>query len=106
MTAKEFILNMPNKINPEAMEGKGDTVFHFKVSGDGGGEFTAKAENGEFSVVEGLEGEAKCVITTSDKILSEILEKKRNPQMAVFTGKLKISNLGEMMKYAKPLGLM
>ena len=34
MTAKEFIMGFPERINPEALEDKGDTVFHFKISGD------------------------------------------------------------------------
>ncbi|BDS11879.1 SCP2 sterol-binding domain-containing protein [Aureispira anguillae] len=106
MTAKEFILGFPDRINPESLEGKGDTCFHFKISGDGGGEFTAVIKGNEFSVVEGLENEAKCVITTSDKVLMAIINREQNPMTAVMFGKLKISNLNEMTKFAKPLGLM
>ena len=36
MTAKEFIMGFPERVNPEALEGKGDTCFHFKISGDHG----------------------------------------------------------------------
>ena len=36
----------------------------------------------------------------------ESLPSKVNPMMAMMTGKLKISNPGEMMKYAKVFGLM
>ena len=106
MTAKEFILGFPERINPEALEGKGDTCFHFKISGDEGGEFTAVAVDNKFTVVEGLEGEAKCVITASDKVLMDIIRGEQNPMTAIMFGKLKISNLSEMTKFAKPLGLM
>lgn len=106
MTAKEFILGFPDRINPEALEGKGDTVFHFKISGDDGGEFTAVVENQQFKVTEGLEGEAKCVINSSDKVLMQIINREQNPMTAIMFGKLKISNLSEMTKFAKPLGLM
>lgn len=106
MTAKEFILGFPDRITPEALEGKGDTCFHFIISGDGGGEFTAVTEGTNFSVVEGLEGEPKCVINTSEKVLMGIINKEQNPMTAVMFGKLKISNLNEMTKFAKPLGLM
>lgn len=106
MTAKEFIMSFPERINPEALEGKGDTCFHFKISGDDGGDFTATAVNGQFTVVEGLEGDAKCTISSSDKVLMNIIRGDQNPMMAVMTGKLKISNLNEMTKFAKPLGLM
>jgi len=106
MTAKDFIMGFPERINPEALADKGDTCFHFKISGDGGGDFTCVSENGAFTVVEGLEGEAKCVITSTDKILMDIIKGDQNPMTAVMFGKLKISNLSEMTKFAKPLGLM
>ena len=35
-----------------------------------------------------------------------LLNKDVNPMMALLTGKLKISNQGEMLKYAKIFGLM
>ncbi len=106
MTAKEFIMGFPDRINPEALADKGDTVFHFKISGDDGGDFTGKCEDGKFSVEEGLHGEAKCVITSSDKVLMDIISGDQNAMTAVMFGKLKISNLSEMTKFAKPLGLM
>jgi putative sterol carrier protein len=103
-TAREFIMSIPSRINPEAIADK-DTCFHFAVSGDGGGDFTATIKDGKAEVVEGHVGEAKCTIKTTDKVLTDILEGKQNPQMAVLMGKLKISNLSEMMKFAKIMGL-
>lgn len=106
MTAKEFILGFKDRVNPEALEGKGDTTFHFKVSGDNGGEFTAIIENEKLDVKEGLHGESKCTITASDETLIDIVTGKKKPMSAIMFGKLKISNLSEMTKFAKPLGLM
>ena len=83
MTAKEFILGIKDRVSPEALEGKEDTRFHFKVAGDEGGDFTAAVENGQFSVVEGLEGEAKCTVTTSDKVLMDIISGKQKAMSAV-----------------------
>lgn len=104
MTSKDILLGLPSKVNAELLNGI-DTVFHFKVNGEGGGDFTAKISNNEFIITEGLEGESKCTITTSNETFLGIINKSVNPQMAVFTGKLKISNLSEMMKYAKAFGL-
>lgn len=106
MTAKEFILGIKNRVTPEMLEGKEDTRFHFKVAGDEGGDFTAFLENGAFDVIEGLEGESKCTITTSDKVLMDIISGKQKAMSAIMFGKLKISHLGEMTKYAKTFGLM
>ena len=58
------------------------------------------------SVSEGLIGDAKSTIKASDKLFNELLNKETNPMMAVMTGKLKVSNPGEIMKYIKLLGLM
>jgi putative sterol carrier protein len=106
MTAKEFILGLPVQVNPEALAGKPDTTFHFKLDGEGGGDFTAAIKSGKLEIAEGLQGEANCVVTSTAQVLMEIIRKERNPQMALFTGKLKVSNLGEVMKYGKAFGIM
>ncbi len=106
MTAKEFILGFPDRVNPESLVDKGNTSFHFKISGDGGGDFTALIQDGNFTVTEGLTGEAKCVVTSTSKVFMKIIGGKQNPMTAIMFGKLKVSNLGEMTKFAKPLGLM
>lgn len=106
MTAKELIMKLPEKFVAESVAPDAETVFHFRIKGEGGGDFTARIKDQKCEVVEGLEGDAKCVVKASDKNLLKVVNKELNAQMAVFTGKLKISNLGEMMKYAKTFGLM
>ena len=105
MTAKELVMALPSQVNPAALA-EATTCFHFQISGEGGGDFTVEAKDGVCTATEGLSSEAKCVVKCSDELLVGIMNKTQNPQMAVFTGKLKISNLGEMMKYAKIFGLM
>lgn len=105
MTAAEFIRALPQKFNPEVVPGA-ETCFHFRISGERGGDFTATVKDGQCHVQDGLNGDPKCVVQTSDQILEDIVSGKQNPQMAVFMGKMKISNLGEMMKFAKPFGIM
>lgn len=103
MTAKEFILSIPERVNPTALAGV-DTCFHFKIGGSG--DYTIVAKDGTITTEEGLVGEAKCVVSCEEQLLADIAAGKANPQMAVFSGKLKISNLGEMLKYAKMFGMM
>lgn len=104
-TISVFLSELKDKIAPEAIEGV-NTVLHFDISGDTGGLYTLKIDNGELSWHEGLIGDAKSSIRTSDKVFSELLNKETNPMMAMMTGKLKVSNPGEIMKYIKLLGLM
>ena len=105
MTAKEFLMGLPEKVQPEALEGM-ETTFHFDIEGEGGGQVTVKVKDGSCVAEEGLDGEASCVVSAKEDNLMNVLKGKLNPLMAVLTGKLKISNQKEMFKYAKIFGLM
>ncbi|MFZ4544873.1 MAG: SCP2 sterol-binding domain-containing protein [Saprospiraceae bacterium] len=100
---KDFFDKLPGKINADAVEGM-SSVFHFDIGADG--QYTLSLNDGKLSVEEGLVGEPSCKVTSSKSTLEGLLNKDVNPMMAMMTGKLKISNPGEMMKYAKIFGLM
>lgn len=70
------------------------------------GQFTIKVADGKLEVTEGFQGEPTCKVSTSAESFSKLLSGDLNPMMAMMTGKLKISNPGEMLKYAKIFGLM
>lgn len=105
MTALELLKGLPSKIDERVLDGE-NTVFHFILSGDDGGELTLTVEDGKPAAHEGIVGEPKCVVEASDKVLLQILKKETNPMLAMLTGKLKISSKGEMMKYAPKFGLL
>jgi len=105
MTAKEFLLGLPTKVSPQAIEGL-ETIFHFDIDGDEGGQITLSVKDGVCEASEGLLGAAKCVVRAKDKNLMKLLKGDVNPMMALLTGQLKISNQSEMLKYAKIFGLM
>jgi alpha-methylacyl-CoA racemase len=100
ITAKQVLLSIPKRFRPEkAMEYK--TVFHFDISGETGGQYTVHIENGICVLKEGFEGNAKCVVKTKDETYVGLETGKLNPQMALMTGKVKVSNIAEMMQFAK-----
>ncbi|HOY04967.1 MAG TPA: SCP2 sterol-binding domain-containing protein [Saprospiraceae bacterium] len=103
LDVKEFLFSLPAKIKPEVVEGI-STLFHFDIAD--AGEFTAQIDNGKMTVTEGLTGEPNCKVSTSADNFRKLLSGDLNPMMAMMTGKLKISNPGEMLKYAKMFGLM
>ena len=105
MNAKEFLSSLPAKVPVEAIQGV-ETLFHFDISGEGGTQATIAIKDGEVKFEEGLQGEPKCVVNASQENLEKLLSGSLNPMMAIMTGKVKISNTGEMMKYAKLFGLM
>lgn len=101
--ARDFLFSLPNKVAPEALEGQ-TSLFHFDIADSG--QYTVQLADGKLNVSEGFSGEPTCKVSTSEANLSKILTGDLNPTMAMMTGKLKISNLGEMLKYAKMFGLM
>ena len=82
------------------------TTFHFDFSEDNGGQVTVNLEEGKVNVSEGFTGTPSCTIKCTDENFKKILKKELNPMMAMLSGKLKISNQSEMLKFAKVLGWM
>ena len=105
MDALSFIDNLKSKITPEAISGH-NTVFHFDIGGENGGQKTVKIEDGKLEVEDGLVGEAKCTVTVKGDTLMKIVKGEENPMTAFMFGKIKVSNPGELMKYSKIFGLM
>lgn len=81
--------------------GDWETIFHFDISGAAGGQYTIKIKNGKCVVEQGLLGEAKCIVKCKDKTYLNIELGKTNPQTAFMMGKIKVSNLAEMMQFTK-----
>ncbi len=98
--ASEIIRSLEARFKPEKA-GDFEAVFHFDIAGNNGGQFTAIIGNGACQVKEGHEGDATCTVATKDTVYEEIELGKRNPEMAVMMGKIKISNIGEMLKFSK-----
>lgn len=105
MTAKEFIYSIPEKAHADAIEGL-KTNFHFELEGDGGGDFTLVVENGTATIEEGLQGDPRCTVKAKAKNFMKVINKEMNPMMALMMGKVKVSNQGELMKFAKIIGML
>ena len=105
MTAREILEALPSKVAPEAIEGH-ETNFHFDLEGEGGGAMTVSISDGKVTVNDGLNGEPKCTVRGKAGNFVKLAQGELNPMMAILMGKVKISNQGEMIKYAKIFGLM
>lgn len=105
MTSRDFLYALPGKVSPAVIEGL-ETVFHFDLEGENGGLFTITVTGGKVTVADGLNGDAKCVVRSTGDHFVSLATGELNPMMAVLTGKVKISNQGEMIKFAKIFGLM
>ncbi len=105
MTAAEFVKGLPGRVTPESIKDS-STCFHFDLSGDGGGQLTVLIEKGEILVLEGLQRTPKCVVKGKAKNFMMVVNKEVNPLIALLTGQIKVSNQGELTRYAKIFGLM
>ena len=105
MDALTFIDDLKSKINSDAIAGH-NTVFHFDITGENGGQKTVKIVDGKLDIEDGLVGEPKCTVTVKDDTLMKIVKGEQNPMTAFMFGKIKVSNPGELMKYSKIFGMM
>ena len=97
-TAREIIMNLPQRFKPQVAENTEANV-HLVISGDEGGEFTVKIDDGQCVVSEGLIGEPDCVVRASDQTYAALELGEINPQMAVFSGKVKVSNIPVLLQF-------
>lgn len=105
MTSKEFLYNLETNVSSESLEGK-ETRFHFDLDGEGGGQYTVQIENEELSVKEGFHGEPSCTVKATSENFMKVIRGELKPLNALLFGKVKVSNQGELIKYAKVFGLM
>ncbi len=98
-SAKDIILSLKERFRPEKLEAGYETRFHLDISGDRGGQYTVKIADGNLEIEEGLQGEAKCVVSAKDEIYEDMEWGRTNAQMAVLFGKVKVSDLGEILEF-------
>lgn len=99
-TAREIVMSLSERLKTYKVAPDYSTVVHFDLLGDNGGKFTVAIDNSVCTVAEGHIGEPKCVITAKDKDYEDLELGRSNPQMAVLMGKIKLSNMGEMMTFS------
>jgi hypothetical protein len=98
-TARDIIYSLPQRLKADKIDASASSVFHFKLAGPTGGEFTAVLKEKAVSVSDGLVGEATCVITAKASDYEDLELGRGNPQMMFMMGKIKVTNLGEVMKF-------
>ncbi|MCP9769183.1 hypothetical protein EGI22_14790 [Lacihabitans sp. LS3-19] len=102
MTIEDYFGKLTTSVKPEVLEGI-DTVINFDMKGK---DAHIIVKDNAITVHEGSAESAEVSITAKESDLLSVINGDTNPMMAMMMGKLKISNPGAMMKYAKILGLM
>ncbi|MDO8519601.1 MAG: SCP2 sterol-binding domain-containing protein [Deltaproteobacteria bacterium] len=96
LTAKEiFEEKIPQKLIDNAEKIKTiNAVYEFKLAGGDPDVWTLDLTQPGGKICTGSTGQAKCTVSIAIADLSDIVEKKLNPQMAFMSGKLKV--VGDM----------
>lgn len=98
-TAREIVYSLPQRLKTDKIDDSVSSVFHFRLAGETGGDFTAVLKDKKIAVSDGLNGDATCVITAKASDYEDLELGRGNPQMMFMMGKIKVSNLSEVMKF-------
>jgi acyl-CoA dehydrogenase len=99
ISAREIVLSLKERFRPEKAEQGYETVFHLDISGERGGQFTVRIADGNLNIEEGLHDTPKCVVSAKDETYEDMEWGRTNAQMAVMFGKVKVSDLGEILDF-------
>ena len=99
-TVLEIFQGLPTRFRPD-QAGNYKTIFHFRIRGNDGGDYTVIIGNGQCRVAKGFLKEPLCLVETSAKTYMDIELRHTNPQVAFMMGKVRVSSVPEMMQFAK-----
>jgi crotonobetainyl-CoA:carnitine CoA-transferase CaiB-like acyl-CoA transferase/putative sterol carrier protein len=99
-TAQQILESAPRRFRPEKAQNF-NTTFHFIITGDEALQYSLIIADGTCTLHKELTGTPDCVIKTKAQTYIALETGQANPQMALMTGKVSVSNIGAMMQFAK-----
>ena len=105
MQARQFLEDLRQRVPAESLADYAGKIA-FDLAGDQGGQYTLVISESGVVIDEGIHDDAHCGLQASYETLTRIIAREENVLMAMMMGKLKVTNQGEMIKYARILGFM
>lgn len=99
-TAKQILESIPQRFRPEKAQGY-NTIFHFDITGSESLQYTVQISDGQCQVQQGLHGIADCVVSSSASTYIALETGAANPQVALMSGEVQVSNIAAMMQFSK-----
>jgi putative sterol carrier protein len=100
LTVSGLIGSLPDRFRADR-SGDWAATFHFVLKGDQQPHWTVEIRDGQCRVSEGLHGDPDCVVRMKATTYIGIESARINPQAAFMTGRIRVSDLGQMMRYIK-----
>ncbi len=98
-TAREMIYSLPKRLKTDEVDDTAVHRFHILLDGPTGGNFTVTLKNGKVVVLDGLVDEPTCQIKAKASDYEDLEMGRGNPQLMFMMGKIKVSNIGEVLKF-------
>jgi alkylation response protein AidB-like acyl-CoA dehydrogenase/putative sterol carrier protein len=98
-TARDIVYSLPQRLKTDKVEATAFSRFHFKLEGESGGNFTVTLKDKAVVVVDGLVDEPTCEIKAKAGDYEDLELGRSNPQTMFMMGKIKVTNLSEVMKF-------
>lgn len=92
--------SLPSRLRPEKTDGW-SARFHFQIEKGSSPEWTVLVDGPRCCVTEGLHGTPDCLVRTSEETYVGIELGKEPAEAAFLMGKVKVSNMSEMLRFAK-----
>ncbi len=99
-TVEGLMTSLPQRLRADKAEGW-DACFHFRVRGAEVPEWTVLVAGGECRVTQGLAGNPNCTVEMKEETFIGIGTGVVNPQVAFMMGKVRVSDMAQMMRFAK-----
>ena len=97
-TCEQIFDEMPNRFDVEAA-GDWEAKMHYKIEGEGGGDWVVDVKDGACSVTKGEAEDASATVETDAETWVGIAEGTVEPTTAFMTGKIRIQgNMADVMK--------
>ena len=98
-SARDLLLALPGRFKSDKAKPGLYRLFHFDLNGTGGGQFTVHVQTQGVEVEDGLRGQPNCHVEANAMDYANLEMGKMDPQTALISGKVKVSDLGEMMAF-------
>ena len=99
-SVEELFETLPLRFRADRAQGW-SARFHFRFRDAARSDWTVVVEDGFCRTVEGHEGTADCVVTTTEKTYLAIESGQQSPETAFLLGKVKVSNVAAMTRFGK-----